>query len=185
MSLTSDRDILWSLAQSWVRSNRVLIWSIVAPYYRHMSCDSVDVTAEAQITAYQVISILINQNKDLSLTGRYFRIVFRTRCIQLAAGVQTSALDEQIIQKAPDQSDQKKNTDLDESVITEALSALTDRQRQLSLWVLSQPNPVSFKTIATHFGIHTQTVRDILTNTISRLEKYGHRRLRGDLTGTA
>lgn len=183
--MNADKKKVWSLAQSWVHSNRVLIWSIVAPYYRHMSCDSFDVTAEAQITAYQVISILIDQNKDLSLTGRYFRIVFRTRCIRMAAGVETSALDDQIIQKAPGQTDLKKNTDLDESVITEALSALTDRQRQLSLWVLSQPNPVSLKMIAIHFGIHTQTVRDILTNTVSRLEKYGHRRLRGDLTGTA
>ena len=60
---------------------------LAAPYYRYMSSDSPDLAGEAQLAVYQVSSVLIDQNKDLSLASRYFRIVFRTRCIQLAAGV--------------------------------------------------------------------------------------------------
>lgn len=169
---------IWPLAQSWVHSNRVLIWCIAAPYYRYMSCDSYDLAGEALLAVYQVISVLIDQNKDLSFTSKYFRIVFRTRCIQMAAGV-ALANEQQAtaaIQKEQSQ-DLNEPFDLDESVIAEALSALTDRQRLVSQWILSQPNPVSFKTIANHFGIHVQSVRRILSNTIRRIEGYGHQRI--------
>ena len=180
ISMNPDKHNIWPLAQSWVHSNRVLIWCIAAPYYRYMSCDSSDLAGEAQLAVYQVISVIIDQNKDLSLTSKYFRIVFRTRCIQMAAGVQTAVLDEQIvaIQKA---SDQEKPSDLDDSIITEALSALTNRQRLVSQWILSQPKPVNFTTIADHFGIHVQSVRRILSYTIKKIEGYGHQRICEDL----
>jgi DNA-directed RNA polymerase specialized sigma24 family protein len=176
--VTADKKIIWPLAQSWVRSNRVLIWCIAAPYYRYMSCDSYDLAGEAQLVAYQVISVLIDQNKDLSFTSKYFRIVFRTRCIQMAAGV---ALANEPMATMSMQKEQSpyldKPSELDESVIAEALSALTDRQRLVSRWILSQSKPVSFSTIADHFGIHVQSVRRILSYTIKRIEAYGHQRI--------
>jgi hypothetical protein len=147
-----------------------------------MSCDSRDLTGEAQLAVYQVISVLIDQNKDLSLTGKYFRTVFRTRCIQMAAGV---ALVNQhqaavAIQKEPS-TDLNESYELDDEVIAVALSALTGRQRLVSLWILSQPRPVSFYTIANHFGIHIQSVRRILANAIKRIEGYGNQRICEDL----
>jgi hypothetical protein len=147
-----------------------------------MPCDSYDLAGEAMLSAFQVISVLTDQNKDLSLTSKYFRIVFRTRCIQMAAGV-AIANEQQVTVAIPKKQSQDLNEhfDLDESVITEALSALTDRQRLISLWILSQPTPVSFHTIANHFGIHIQSVRRILSNTIRRIEVYGHQRICEDL----
>jgi len=153
-----------------------------------MSCDSRDLAGEAQLAVYQVISSLIDQNKDLSLTSQYFRIIFRTKCIQMAAGV---ALANELTTFVAIQIDQSQglteSSDQDDSVITEALSALTHRQREVSQWILSQPEPVSFYTIANHFGIHVQTVRDILSNSIKRLNRigriggYGHQRICEDL----
>ena len=178
----NDNKTLWPLAQSWVHSNRVLIWCIAAPYYRYMSCDSYDLAGEAQLAVYQVISVLIDQNKDLSLTSKYFRIVFRTRCIQMAAGVALVNEQQATVAIQKEQSpDLDEPSDLDDSVIAEALSALTDRQRLVSKWILSQPKPVSFYTIANHFGIHIQSVRMILSNTIRRIESYGHQRICEDL----
>ena len=143
-----------------------------------MSCDSYDLAGEAQLAVYQVISVLIDQNKDLSFTGKYFRIVFRTRCIQMAAGVALANEQQATVAIQKEQSpDLDEPSDLDESVITEALSALTDRQRLVSQWILSQPKPVSFHTIANHFGIHIQSVRRILSNSIRRIEGYGHQRI--------
>ncbi|MBU3944793.1 MAG: hypothetical protein L6271_07810 [Desulfobacteraceae bacterium] len=143
-----------------------------------MSCDSYDLAGEAQLAVYQVISVLIDQNKDLSLTSKYFRIVFRTRCIQMAAGVALANEQQATVAIQKEQSpDLNESSDLDESVIAEALSALTDRQRQVSQWILSQPNPVNFNTIASHFGIHIQSVRRILSNSIRRIEGYGHQRI--------
>ncbi|MFH2124521.1 MAG: HTH domain-containing protein [Pseudomonadota bacterium] len=78
--------------------------------------------------------------------------------------------------------EKKQFVDLDETLIQEALLALTQRQRQIAQWILAQPEPVSFTTIAKHFGIHHQTVRELLSNSIKRIERYGHQRIRGKLT---
>nr|WP_255580821.1 sigma-70 family RNA polymerase sigma factor [Desulfopila sp. IMCC35006] len=163
-------------------SNRVLIWCIAAPYYRFMSCDSSDLAGEANLAVYQAISVLIDQNKDLSLTSKYFRIVFRTRCIQMAAGVALANEQQATVAIQKEQSPElNESSELDDAVIVEALSALTDRQRLVSLWILSQPKPVSFYTIANHFGIHIQSVRRILSNAIRRIEGYGNQRICEDL----
>lgn len=180
-SVNPKKQNIWPLAQSWVSSNRVLIWCIASPYYRYMSCDSKDLAGEAQLAVYQAISILIDQNKDLSLTSKYFRTVFRTRCIQLAAGVALANKKATVaIHKEPSL-DLNESFELNDAVIAEALSALTGRQRLVSLWILSQPKPVSFSTIANHFGIHIQSVRRILSNAIRRIEGYGNQRICEDL----
>ena len=181
-SVNPNKQNIWPLAQSWVSSNRVLIWCIAAPYYRYMSCDSRDLAGEAQLAVYQVISVLIDQNKDLSLTSKYFRTVFRTRCIQMAAGVALANEQQATVAIQKEQSpDLNESSELDDAVIAEALSALTGRQRLVSLWILSQPRPVSFYTIANHFGIHIQSVRRILSNAIKRIEGYGNQRICEDL----
>lgn len=147
-----------------------------------MSCDSRDLAGEAQLAVYRVISVLIDQNKDLSLTSRYFRIVFRTRCIQLAAGVALANEPPASIAFQKEQfPDLNESSELDDAVIYAALSALTGRQRLVSLWILSQPKPVSFNMIANHFGIHIQSVRRILSNAIRRIEAYGNQRICEDL----
>jgi hypothetical protein len=171
--VNTDKKVIWQLAQSWVHSNRVLIWCIAAPYYRHMSCDSNDLVGEAQLAVYQVISVLIEQDKDLLQTSRYFRVVYRTRCIKMAAGVAVVDKPHQDVLTM----EKKQNIYLDETVIQEALLALTNRQRQISQWIFEQPKPVSFNTIADHFGIHVQSVRRILSHAIKRIEGYGHQRI--------
>ena len=181
-SVNLNNQNIWPLAQSWVSSNRVLIWCIAAPYYRYMSCDSRDLAGEAQIAVYQVIAVLIDQNKDLSLTSRYFRTVFRTRCIQMAAGVALAKEQPATVAIQKEQCpDLNESSQLDDAVISVALSALTGRQRLVSLWILSQPRPVSFNTIANHFGIHIQSVRRILSNAVKRIEGYGNQRICEDL----
>lgn len=180
--MSTDNQNIWPLAQSWVSSNRVLVWCIAAPYYRYMSCDSRDLAGEAQLAVYQVISVLIDQNKDLSLTSQYFRIVFRTRCIQLAAGVALANEQQASMAIQNEQSpDRNESFALDDAVIAVTMSALTSRQRLVSLWILSQPRPVSFNTIANHFGIHIQSARRILSNAIKRIEGYGNQRICEDL----
>jgi DNA-directed RNA polymerase sigma subunit (sigma70/sigma32) len=77
--------------------------------------------------------------------------------------------------------DLNESSELDDAVISVALSALTNRQRLVSLWILSQPRPVSFNAIANHFGIHIQSVRRILSNAVKRIEGYGNQRICEDL----
>jgi hypothetical protein len=121
---------------------------LAAPYYRYMSCDSPDLAEEAQLAVYQVSSVLIDPNKDLSLTSRYFRIVFRTRCIQLAAGVAlANGPAANVAVKKNNPPSLLQSSELDDAVISEALFTLTGRQRLVSLWIPSQPRPVNFNMI--------------------------------------
>jgi len=141
-----------------------------------MSCDSYDLAGEAQAVAFQVISSLMNHHQDLSLITRYFRVVYRARCIQMAAGVfiadSTSDIPAEVVAMEKQQS-----AVLDESVITQALFVLTNRQRQVSQWILEQQQPVSIQTIAKHFGVHRQNIERILSLSIKKIENYKNQKL--------
>jgi RNA polymerase sigma factor (sigma-70 family) len=170
-----EKNDIWQQAQSWVSSNKPLIWGVASPHYRYMSCDSGDLVGEAQLVVYKVFSTLLAKNKDLSLTPKYFQVVFRTRCIQLASGVHGTFLN--CIQDIPSKV-QQPSVEEDNSTIDLALLALTNRQRQVSMWILKQPHPVSVAAIAKHFGIHGRTIREILSNSIKRIEKSGNQKSR-------
>ncbi|HFC00418.1 MAG TPA: sigma-70 family RNA polymerase sigma factor [Phaeodactylibacter sp.] len=170
---------LWFLAQAWVKSNHVLIWCIAAPYYKYMTCDFQDLEHEAMLTAYQVMSGLLRKNKKLLLMSRYYRVVFRTRCIKLTTGMIVANCDiEQL--SVPDQA--QKQQELDEEVIQDALQVLTNRQRQISQWILSQPKPVSTSMVAKKYGVQRRTIQAVLSNAIDRIKKYGHQPIRETIT---
>ena len=170
---------LWHLSQAWVKSNQVLIRCIASPYYRHMSCEKHDLENEALLTAYQVLTQLSMREKDLSLMNKYYRIVFRTQCIRMTAGIKTADCDlDQLSLPGKELNNQE---DLDQNVIQAALQVLTHRQRQISEWILSQPTPVTTTTIGQKFGIQSRTVRAILSNAIQRIENYGYCPVREEL----
>jgi DNA-directed RNA polymerase specialized sigma24 family protein len=163
---------LWYLAQVWVKSNRVLIWCIAGPYFRYMSCEVHDLESEALLTAHQVLTLLCRKSKSLSHMNRYYRVVFRTRCISLTTGLQVKEYEIEDAPAVDEQSTQQE--ELDETVINESLQVLTNRQRQISEWILAQPTPVSTATVGKKFGIGSRTVRVILNNAIRRIEHYGY-----------
>jgi len=171
---------IWFLAQTWVKSNHVLVWCIAAPYYRYMPCDPSDLEHEAILTAYQVMSGLIRKDKKLLLMSRYYRVVFRSRCIKMTTGVIVTNCD---ISQMPAPDQEQKQQKLDEEVIQEALQVLTNRQRQISQWILSQPTPVSTSVVAEKYGVQRRTIQAILSKAIERIiENYGHQPIREAIT---
>jgi DNA-directed RNA polymerase sigma subunit (sigma70/sigma32) len=74
--------------------------------------------------------------------------------------------------------DSIQDEELDQEVITAALEVLTDRQREISEWILSQSTPVSTTTVSEEFGIQSRTVRAILSNAVKRIEQYGYQAVR-------
>jgi DNA-directed RNA polymerase specialized sigma24 family protein len=161
------KTIIWQQSQAWVCANKTLIWCIAAPYYRHMPCDFTDLAGEAQVVAFQVISSLTDQGKDMTKIAPYFRVVYRSRCIQLAAGVPNVA---DLVPAEVVAMEQEQSSDLEESIIKQALLTLTHRQRQISQWILEQPHPVSITAIAKHFGVHRQNIDRILSSSIHRIK---------------
>jgi len=163
----------WSLAALWIKSNPILINCIAAQYIPHMGCSAQDLESEALLVAYLTLCNLFQNEKDLSYMGRYFRVVFRSHCIQMTMGIKVvDDIDpEKII------SSYGENTlheELDQHVIDAALTSLTTRQRQVAKWILSQPSPVNTDLVGKHFGISARGVRRLLNNAITRIEN-GHR----------
>jgi len=164
----------WQLAQSWLKSNHVLVWCIAGPYYRYMSGEAHDLESEALLTAYQVLTLLHRRGKSLELMTSYYRVAFRTRCIELATGVKVTDCDINQIPSCPAETHLWKQDELNPETIQNALQVLTKRQRQISEWILAQPTPINTATAGKQFGIQARAVRSIITNAIRRIEDYGH-----------
>lgn len=173
MSLGSEH--LWQLASAWITSHRVLIRCIASPYLAHMGCSARDLESEALLAAYRTLCSLLQNDKNLALMGRYFRVVFRTRCIQMTMGVAVIA-DCDMAHSNIVREEKVDSEELDQAVIDAAFSALTARQRQVAKWILSQPTPVSVNLIGLQFGITARGVRKLINNAIFRIEN-GHRRV--------
>ncbi len=163
----------WSLASLWIKSNPVLINCIAAQYISHMGCSSQDLKSEALLVAHQTISNLLQREKDLSLMAQYFRVVFRSHCIQMTMGIKVvDGMDPEKINFC--QKDKTVHQELDQHLIDIALKSLTTRQRQLAKWILKQPSPVTTDLVGEHFGITARGVRRLIQDAITRIEN-GHR----------
>ncbi len=159
----------WTLASHWIKSNPVLIHCVAARYFPHMGCTPQDLKSEALLVAYQTISSLLQNNKDLCFMSRYFRVIFRSRCIQMTMGIRVVAdLDPEKIREP--EKDDTQLQGLDQDVIDAALATLTNRQRQVAGWILNQPLPVTTNLIGEHFGISTRGVRRLINDAITRIE---------------
>ena len=165
---------IWQLAMVWARSHRVLINCIAAPYISHMGFNSQDLESEALLAAFQTVSTLVKRNKCLTLMDSYFRVIFRSRCVDLALGV--GVVPGYDIERINVTSGQEKllHQDLEQQVIDDALMSLTQRQREVAKWIISQPTPVDTDLIGQQFGITKRGVRRLLSNAICRIEN-GHR----------
>ncbi|WP_163338744.1 sigma-70 family RNA polymerase sigma factor [Desulfopila sp. IMCC35008] len=169
VQVSAKRTDTWSLASLWIKSNPVLIKCVAAQYFPYMGCNFRDLESEALLVAYQTISSLFQSEKDLSCMAQYFRVVFRSRCIQMTMGVKVvDILDPEII-NVP-HNGETLHQELDQDVIDAALASLTNRQRQVAKWILSQPSPVNTDLVGEHFGISTRGVRRLINDAITRIE---------------
>ena len=180
--MTSEQQ--WQDAISWVQSNRTLIGHISAPYRRYMASSSKDIEQEAVLAAFCTLEILASRGQDSDKFGAYFRVQFRTRCIKMANGGMRGILDADQI---PLISSEQNSNQLDQEVMEQALQMMSNRQKQISGWILAQPTPVSTKNVAKVFGIRDRTVRAILSNAVRRIENIqnGNHQLRKDVSVAA
>lgn len=175
----------WQKAISWVKSNRILVEKISAPYLRFMASNLKDVEQEAILAAFYVLDILADQDQNGSQFGAYFRVQFRARCIKMATGGMKGSLDD------PDQipSDPSEQTfdQPDQEIMEQALQKMSRRQRQISRWILAQPTPVSTSCTAKVFGVTDRAVRILLCNAVQRLEndRHGNTQLRKGIPAAA
>jgi len=168
----------WQKAISWVKSNRILVEQISAPYRRYMASNSKDIEQEAILAAFYVLDILADQAHDSSIFGAYFRVQFRTLCIKTAAGGMFGIVDD--TEQIPSTPSGQRNDEPEHEILEQALEKMSKRQRQISRWILAQPTPVSITCTAKAFGITDRAVRILLSNAIRRLKNdhHGNQKLR-------
>jgi DNA-directed RNA polymerase specialized sigma24 family protein len=147
-----------------------------------MASDAKDIEQEAILTAFITLNILAKKGEDANRLGAYFRVMFRTQCIRMAAGVVVSNFVD--INQVAFIPYKQQPYELDHSSIQQALQQVSRRQRQISQWILDQPNPVNTTLIAQQFGVRERTVRAILFNAIRKIEEtnFANTRIRKDIS---
>ena len=172
----------WQTATDWVRSHHQLVNHIAAPYRQFMASEKGDIEQEAILTAFCTLTIFEEKGAGNSKFGAYFRVQFRTRCIKLAAGGMVNSASD--IDQLPSTEPEEKIAEQGREGIEQAMARMTNRQRQVAHWILSQPTPVSTSLVAEKFGIHRRTVRAIICNAVKRIERRrqrGHKKLRKNI----
>ncbi|BCO09245.1 hypothetical protein GF1_16210 [Desulfolithobacter dissulfuricans] len=159
----------WRAAWAWVEANRYMVKAMAARYLKFMASDQEDIIQEAVIVAYQVLNTLARKNVPASRYGAYFRTMFRTRCIKLAAGGRvTTTFD---LDKIPVISPDTDFYEVDKAIIEAALQIMTDRQRQVFRWILEQPEPINATAVARKFGIQNRSARKLINSGIKRIRR--------------
>ena len=161
----SDREI-WSMAQQWVFANKKLIRQIASPYFRFMAGDHEDLYQEAIIAAFKALVVSRKKRKQEQFV-RYFRVIFRTNCIQLASGIQTVHCLEDYFLPSQEQEENRKEPEKEK--IRQALTAVTTRQREICLWLLRQPVPVGTRDIAREFKVSRRHACRLVMLSIQRI----------------
>lgn len=165
--LTGNRET-WETAIQWVSANRKLIRQIASPYIRHMSSDSNDLSQEAAIAAFKAIIAIRKKDKPDQFI-QFFRVIFKTHCIKLASGIQAVSPLEGHYPPFPEKSEEAE--DQGTVRIEVALQAVSKRQREVCLWVLQQPQPVSTPELAKKFKVSRRHACRLISGSIQRIYK--------------
>ena len=149
----------------WVSANRKLIRQIAAPYLRHMAADSNDLFQEASISAFKALIVVQRKEKQQHFVP-YFRVIFKTNCIKLASGIETAPVLEDFHLTCEDPAEPE---DWNEAKIEAALRAVSERQREICLWLLQQSSPVSTPELAREFKFSRRQACRLVNISIQRI----------------
>lgn len=154
------------MALQWVSTNQKLIRQIATPYRRFIAGDNQDLYQEATIAAYKAFISSRKKGTPERFTP-FFRVIFQTNCIKLSSGIQTVHCLEDYFLPIPEQADTIREPKRSE--IRQALSTVSERQREVCLWLLKQPTPASTPDIATKFNVSRRHACRLVSNSIQRI----------------
>lgn len=157
---------IWATAMEWATANRKLIRQIASPYLRFMQADSNDLFQEATIAAFKALIAARKKEKPQQFVP-YFRVIFKTNCIKLASGIQTVPTLEEYHLPCPDE--QVEPDEQDASKVEEALKTVSKRQREVCLWLLRQPEPVSTPDLAREFKVSRRHACRLISSSIEKI----------------
>jgi len=157
----------WAMAHQWVSLNRKLIRQVASPYFKFMVSDNEDLYQEATIAVFKaLISSKKKGTPDRFI--QFFRVIFKTNCIKLASGIQTVHCLEDYFLPTPETEVEKHEPDNID--IERALNMVTKRQREICLWLLQQPTPVSTPDIAKQFQVSRRHACRLVSGSIEKIQ---------------
>jgi len=163
--LTSEET--WKISMQWVAANRKLVRQIASPYFRFMVGDYEDLYQEATIAVFK--AFLSSRKKGTpELLQPFFRVIFKTSCMKMASGIQTVHCLEDYFLPRPEQPE--KRQDPDDKAIEQALTKITNRQREICRWLLQQPTPVNTPSIAVKFKVTTRQACRLVASSVAKIE---------------
>ncbi len=156
----------WNKIMCWVSVNHKLIRRIASPYYMYMAGDSEDLYQEATLAAYKA-EIITRKKKTPEKFIQFFRVIFKTDCIKMASGLQTvHCLEDYFL---PLQEETIPMREPNKKDINQALEAVSKRQKEICLWLLDQPIPVSTPDIAKEFNVSRRHACRLVSNSVQRI----------------
>ena len=162
---TAHRKI-WSMAMEWASTNRKLIRQVASPYRRFMQADSNDLLQEATVAAFK--ALIVARKKEMpEQFVPYFRVIFKANCIKLASGILTVLSLEEYYLFCPDE--QAEQEEYEASKVEEALKTVSKRQREVCLWLLRQPEPVSTPDLARKFRVSRRHACRMISRSIEKI----------------
>ncbi|KAB2890783.1 MAG: sigma-70 family RNA polymerase sigma factor [Desulfobulbaceae bacterium] len=165
-SQQTDNRETWEMALQWVSAHRKLIRQIASPYIRHMTADSDDLSQEAVIAAFKALIASRKKEKPGQFIP-FFRVIFKTNCIKLASGVQAMHNLEDHHIPCPERPEVQEEPGIIR--IEEALQVVSTRQREVCIWILQQPEPVSTPELAKKFKVSRRHACRLISDSIQRI----------------
>lgn len=169
------REELWSAAMEWVESNFTLVRYIANPYVRYMASGYADIRQEAYLAAFEALESFAGAGFPCDPVhprfAAFFRVKMRNHCICLAkSGQPVNNFDPETlieqkslpIQAPEDRLALEEEEDHQRVMTIRQANLLPGKQREIILWVMEQPYPVSNQDIAARFDICDRYVRQIL-----------------------
>jgi RNA polymerase sigma factor (sigma-70 family) len=133
-----------------------------------MAGDYEDLYQEAAIATVKAL-ITAQKKESPERFIPFFRVIFKTRCIKLASGIQTVHCLEDYLLPCPDEyEDEIKEPEAIE--IEQALMVVSKRQREICHWLLQQSTPASTPDIAREFNVSRRHACRLVSESIQRIE---------------
>ena len=158
----------WLTARRWVTENMRLIHWIANPYRNHMAADEDDLLQEATMGAVQALSTAENKQAAQRFVP-FFRVIFKTRCLRLASGIQTVQPANDVLLDACTPEAAPPPPEHLPIEIDAALRGLSEREREICRWILNQERPVNMHQAAEHFHLSRRHFSRLLHNILYQL----------------
>jgi RNA polymerase sigma factor (sigma-70 family) len=160
----------WDTALQWVTANQQLVRKIASPYFRHIAGDRDDLYQEATIAAFKAVITAGKKGKPKQFIP-FFRVIFKTSCIKLASGIETTHSLESDFLICPEKKKIAEKPKVRK--INQALQVVSKRQREVCRWLLRQPTPVSTPDIAREFQVSRRHACRLVSNSVQKIAEAG------------